>query len=973
MKNKLRLARHWWWLLVGVVSLVGVAGWLAQPVPVARGKAAPLPIVTALSPEDVLAQTLALADPRVQALTLGRRTEVFVIKQVTAGQFTAPASACATADCRQVEIFNFDASLTIAALVNVDTQEVLDVLQIQAKPGINARLIAKAINLIVHDPVVIETLGRQPQADEFVPMEASYQGTACGTTHPCVAGTFPLKDTILWAFVDLTEEKVVGYNWTNIPAGEVPETYMQRPMEAPADCTNAGVVNRDGWTMDYATTATDGFRVYNVRFNNTLVISNAKMAEWHADYGSSGYVDATGCSPSGGFPIYPFGDTLTNTLVYTPTGETVGFEVVRDFRMSNWGAGCNYRYEQRMQFFKDGRFRVLAVAYGKGCGTTPSLYRPLLRIDLAVNGDANDAWGNWMDSDPAWTRQMTETWWLQDKNTSPEGYKWSITDTVSNLGYYVAPGNGQFGYYGGDVPPVTATNAITDKAYLYLVQHKSNEGDTDMGAVGTCCLDDHQQGPHNYVNGENTSDTNLVIWYIPQMLTERAAAPYRCWTVTTSDYYPCFAGPMFIPMPPPATFAYAANPTSSPTYFSTTTPLLSPVNYTWEFGDGTTATGIFTPTGGAALTAQHTYYISDTFNVTLTLGNAAGTNTLAQSVVITSNNSAPLAQFTAPLTGTPGTNTVFTNTTPNYAVFTNTWNFGDGSQEFPSNAANVLHGYPAPGNYTVLLTVTNEFGSNTASHNVLIDYAAQAQLTAPTQGATGTALTFWNTSPHYAVLSNTWNFGDGTVQASNAASVTHTYAQPGHYTVLLTVTSQLDSATTAHQITIGVAPQAQFTAPMYATVGRSVTFTNTSTDATSYLWQFSDGVTSTLVSPVRTFGVTGPVTVTLTAFNNFGTTQTQHTLNAGLAPQAQLSAPATSPAGLPVQFLNQSLGTAPLDVLWDFGDGVTSTVSAPQHTYVAPGNYTVTLTVSSPYGTSQTTRTVQVAVWQKVFVPFVVK
>jgi len=39
-----------------------------------------------------------------------------------------------------------------------------------------------------------------------------------------------------------------------------------------------------------------------------------------------------------------------------------------------------------------------------------------------------------------------------------------------------------------------------------------------------------------------------------------------------------------------------------------------------------------------------------------------------------------------------------------------------------------------------------------------------------------------------------------------------------------------------------------------------------------------------------------------------------------------------------------------LEWLWDFGDGITSTLAAPTHTYGADGGYTVTLQVANCAG-----------------------
>jgi len=69
-----------------------------------------------------------------------------------------------------------------------------------------------------------------------------------------------------------------------------------------------------------------------------------------------------------------------------------------------------------------------------------------------------------------------------------------------------------------------------------------------------------------------------------------------------------------------------------------------------------------------------------------------------------------------------------------------------------------------------------------------------------------------------------------------------------------------------------------------------------------------------------------------------------------LPPTADFSAEVTSAeAPLSVKFTDVSTGTI-TSRLWDFGDGQTSTATAPNHLYTAPGLYTVSLTVSGPGG-----------------------
>ncbi|MBC7249182.1 MAG: lamin tail domain-containing protein [Anaerolineae bacterium] len=63
--------------------------------------------------------------------------------------------------------------------------------------------------------------------------------------------------------------------------------------------------------------------------------------------------------------------------------------------------------------------------------------------------------------------------------------------------------------------------------------------------------------------------------------------------------------------------------------------------------------------------------------------------------------------------------------------------------------------------------------------------------------------------------------------------------------------------------------------------------------------------------------------------------------------------PIYAQVGEEVVFTNQSTGTEPLTVLWDFDDGATSTDANPVHAYAAEGDYTVTLTVTNAWGSDQ--------------------
>ncbi|MFO7540601.1 MAG: PKD domain-containing protein [Chloroflexota bacterium] len=656
------------------------------------GKGTALPLADMSNPQRQLAQDLALADARVLHHTSGSRAEVFGVRDMM-GQFTAASAECETAVCYQVEIYNFDRNAAITAIVDVEAKQVRDVLYLEnAQPGVNKRLADLARELASNHPDVIEALGYRPHDVDVAGVGGGLLDTNCDGRHLCVALIYHQPERLLWAVVDLTLEEVAGVTWTEMP----PELPQSAPPFLPQGCPAPGIVAREGWSLSYQTTGIDGLRVHTVSYNGMPVINNIKLVEWHIAYaGGGGFIDIIGCGGSGGgFHIYPYGETEIIDL-FDEDDTVIGFEVVQDFRMGNWGANCNYRYDQRLQFFEDGRFRVVGGAYGKGCNTI-GVYRPVVRIDIAINGSDNNSFATWDGSD--WLTHQEEFWQLQDAPYTDEGYRWQVYN-ADGTAYYIEPGQGQF----EDSPE-------PDNAYIYVTMHKPEEGDTDLPAIGTCCNSDHQQGPHHFVDGDPIENQNLVIWYVPQMDKYGVApGPYTCWTVTgepNPETYPCFSGPMFVPVTHSRFDHNGPVPLNQTAVFTATSTGVTPLSYEWDFGDGI----------GTSTDPNPTYIFTDlgTYTVTLTTTSAVGeSHTTSETIEVLLDMLDATFRYDNPLL--VGETAVFTPTMDSEPI-SYLWDFGDG---ITSTLISPSHSYGAAGSYTVTLTVTNEVSQTSAS--ALID------------------------------------------------------------------------------------------------------------------------------------------------------------------------------------------------------------------------------------------------------------
>ena len=125
------------------------------------------------------------------------------------------------------------------------------------------------------------------------------------------------------------------------------------------------------------------------------------------------------------------------------------------------------------------------------------------------------------------------------------------------------------------------------------------------------------------------------------------------------------------------------------------------------------------------------------------------------------------------------------------------------------------------------------------------------------------------------------------------------------------------------------------------------------TEPYSFSWSFGDGLISSEMNPVHTYLTPGTYTVNLSvsdaAFGLANALPMDIIVNAPPPPPLTMTAsgfPLTGVTPLLVSFTTViSGGVAPYTILWNFGDGTSSTLQNPSHSYTQ-GIYTATVTVT---------------------------
>jgi PKD repeat protein len=384
---------------------------------------------------------------------------------------------------------------------------------------------------------------------------------------------------------------------------------------------------------------------------------------------------------------------------------------------------------------------------------------------------------------------------------------------------------------------------------------------------------------------------------------------------------------------------------------------------TWDPGDGRCAAGTY------CSPALSYYNRLGTFTLRGKYTNPAGSSQKSITVNVGATR-APEAFFQilapTPVAGSP---VPFTNQTTHGArsLF---WDFGDGTT---SNEENPSHTFAATDDYIVRLTATNEIGSST--HEMTVTVLAKSGGTSPTASnfswtpekpVIGQLVTFTDKSTG-TITRWRWNFADGS-EPNYERNPTHVFRNWGQKNVELWVSNQYGRKAILLFIQVlsnTGPPLADFDfTPFAVRVGQTVTFTDTSAGASSWLWDFGEAnATSVLQNPTHVYQTAGQKAVTLKVTNAFGTDSVTKFF-ACHAEENQLESrfnwtPPSPEAGEPVQFIDLSTGN-PDRWSWVISDGTQSNQRNLKHTFAAPGEYGVSLRVDKGAQTHTLLQIVQV-------------
>lgn len=277
--------------------------------------------------------------------------------------------------------------------------------------------------------------------------------------------------------------------------------------------------------------------------------------------------------------------------------------------------------------------------------------------------------------------------------------------------------NGQlvFGTYPGSEARATTADAFNDNQWHHAVATQGADG-MNLYVDGTLRASHPATTAENYtgywkVGAETAWSGPSRAWFIGS-LDEFAVYGYRLGEAAVAEHYTLGSNEPPANQLPVAQFSMDATGLKIAVDSSESNdPDGSITSYAWDFGDGTTADGIF---------LNHTYEQDDEYEVSLTVtDNRGDTATSTQQVTVEqAPNQIPEAVISVTGAGLQVALDGSESTDPDGEITAYDWELGDGTT---ATGPSVEHEYAEPGTYTITLTVTDDRGG---SHAATSDYEA---------------------------------------------------------------------------------------------------------------------------------------------------------------------------------------------------------------------------------------------------------
>jgi gliding motility-associated-like protein len=444
----------------------------------------------------------------------------------------------------------------------------------------------------------------------------------------------------------------------------------------------------------------------------------------------------------------------------------------------------------------------------------------------------------------------------------------------------------------------------------------------------------------NFGNGDSASGTNSSLVYTTPgvfQVTLQAVSDSGCTATFTRDVivYPNPLASFTIP----AVCQYNMASVQNLTTLSSGT--IS--NWYWNFGDGFSTNDSL---------PQHQFAQAGIYPIQLIVTSDMGCSDTAVF---------PLTIFDVPVAAFTGNGVCLNSsiqfrdasTVANATINSWNWQFSNG---YSSAQQNPVVSFTTAGVATAQLIVSSSDGClDTVSHSINV-YDLPVPAFTSANVCLGNPTNFYNQTfvNGGATFNCLWNFGDGSTDTLEYSS--HTYVQPGNYTVQLYVTTNTGCVANISQPVIVYAPPvARFTADNVCK--NQQTFFNDSSMApngliASWNWTFGDGGTSQSKNPLHTYATDGLFPVELKVLSNYGCPdQYLDSVEVFRLPNPQIF---TIPncTGIPISMVDVSDTTHNVTTSWswNFGDGHTSSLASPSHAYAAPGNYWITLLTQNNNG-----------------------